>query len=59
MFVLGEFIMPWVRDEPITLRHILIGVPVWVLGGLAFGRTNQWIQQRIARKHPNERSTPS
>lgn len=51
MFILMDLIMPWVRDEPIILRHVVVGVPILVIVGLAFGRTNQWIQQRMAAKH--------
>ncbi|TXI76653.1 MAG: hypothetical protein E6Q44_15255 [Flavobacteriales bacterium] len=56
MFVFNALIMPWVRDEPILLRHFLIGVPIWVIGGLGFGWTNQWIQQRIAAKDQQKKA---
>jgi hypothetical protein len=56
MFTLMDFIMPWVRDGSIVLRQVLIGLPIWVVGGLAFGRFIHWIQQRNAAKDPGKRS---
>ena len=39
MFVTMTFITPWLRNEPITTKEVLISIPIWTLGGLAFGYT--------------------
>lgn len=47
------------RDQPIVLRHALIGVPIWAIGGLAFGKFNHWMQQRNAAKDPGQKAPRS
>lgn len=37
MFVFMVFVFPWFSGEEITMAKILIGIPVWTLGGLGFG----------------------
>lgn len=39
MFIFMTFIWPLIDGEEITLKKTLIGVPIWVIGGLAFGWT--------------------
>ena len=37
MFVVMTFIFPYFSRDEITLRKILIGIPIWIIGGLLFG----------------------
>ncbi|MGB1042162.1 MAG: hypothetical protein ACPGU6_02115 [Tenacibaculum sp.] len=37
MFVIMTFIWPLIKGEEITLQSILIGIPIWIIGGLFFG----------------------
>lgn len=39
MFVIMTFVWPLIDGEEITLKKILIGIPIWLIGGLAFGWT--------------------
>lgn len=37
MFVIMVFLFPWITGDEITWKRILIGIPVWAMGGLVFG----------------------
>ncbi|MDF1698231.1 MAG: hypothetical protein P1U56_20450 [Saprospiraceae bacterium] len=39
MFIFMTFLYPLIKDEPIESRNILIGIPIWTIGGLCFGYT--------------------
>jgi hypothetical protein len=46
MFLLIGLVLPWLKGEEITTRHILIGIPLWAAAGLAYGRTMLWWNAR-------------
>lgn len=50
MFIFTTFIMPWLRDEAITTTEILISIPIWTLGGLAFGYTMKKMMVKKVQK---------
>ena len=55
MFILMALVYPWVTDEAITVRGILISIPLWALAGLGYGRTMHWWNKRsAARKMASE-----
>lgn len=37
MFVIMTFIWPLIDGEEITLKRVLIAIPIWTLAGIAFG----------------------
>ncbi len=37
MYVLMTFIFPLLTNDPITKKGILLGIPIWLVGGLLFG----------------------
>ena len=37
MYVLMTFIFPLLTNDPITEKGILLGIPIWLVGGLLFG----------------------
>ena len=44
MFFIMTFIIPWLNSEPITLKKVLIALPLWMLGGVLFGYSmNRWL----------------
>ena len=51
MFVIMTFVWPYFDDEKVTLKDVLIGIPFWLVGGLAFG----WTQRKnLKEKKKNE-----
>ena len=36
MFIMMVIVFPLFDDEPITLKSVLIGLPLWTLAGLIF-----------------------
>ena len=44
MFVIMSLVIPYMNDEPITLKNVSIAFPLWMLGGLLFGwAMNRWL----------------
>lgn len=44
MFLLMTIIFPWMNNEPITLKKLLIAFPFWMFGGWLFGYAmNRWL----------------
>lgn len=39
MFVIMTFIWPLIDGEEITLKRVLIAIPIWTIAGFAFGFT--------------------
>ena len=37
MFTFMNIVLPLVKREEITFKQILIGIPLWLIGGLTFG----------------------
>jgi hypothetical protein len=37
MYVLTTFMFPLITGQKITLGKVLIGIPIWTIGGLGFG----------------------
>ena len=50
MFVIIELALPFFNEEPITWRNISIALPIWIIGGLAFGATMKALQNRRIMK---------
>lgn len=42
MFLCMVIIYPLIKGNEITLKHILIGIPTWMIGGLIWGLTMKW-----------------
>ena len=52
MFVIMTFIFPLIEQEQITQKSILIGIPVWLIGGLFFGYTMKiWMNKKGRKPH--------
>ena len=43
MFIMMTLIFPLIMGEGLTQRKILIGIPIWTIGGLGFGYTMKLI----------------
>lgn len=50
MFVIMTFAFPYLTEQDITLKNILIGIVVWTLSGLAYGYTMKLVLIRMANK---------
>lgn len=37
MYIFMEILMPFIIGEPITGKSLLLGIPIWAIGGLIFG----------------------
>jgi hypothetical protein len=37
MFIIMTIVWPLINGEEITLKSVFIGIPIWLIGGLAFG----------------------
>ncbi len=37
MFVIMTFVWPAIEGDEISLKRILIGIPIWLIGGIGFG----------------------
>ena len=42
MFLCMVIIYPLIRGKEITLEDIMIGMPLWIIGGLVWGLTMKW-----------------
>ena len=42
MFLCMVIIYPLIRGKEITLEDIMIGIPLWIIGGLVWGLTMKW-----------------
>ena len=40
MFIFSSFFLPWINDEDIVQRKVLINIPVWILAGIVMGFVN-------------------
>jgi len=49
LFLIMTFILPLIEGKPITLRMVLIGIPLWTLGGLVYGYTMKYWFRRIMK----------
>ena len=41
MYVFMTFLFPLIEGEEITLKHSLIALPVWILGGVGMAYINK------------------
>jgi hypothetical protein len=41
MYLFNVLLFPLLRGEKITLAGIVIGIPLWIIGGLFFGSCTQ------------------
>ena len=39
MFIAMGILYPLIAEHEITLRALLIGIPIWLIGGLVWGST--------------------
>lgn len=39
MYLLNVIVLPLIMDTEISAVSLLVGIPIWTLGGLAFGYT--------------------
>jgi len=50
MFIAMTFIFPLIEQEPITKKHILISIPIWLIAGLGWGYTMKiWMNRKGKR----------
>jgi hypothetical protein len=46
MFVINDLLLnPLILGTPITLKKLLIGIPIWTIGGLFYGLTMKRIRE--------------
>ena len=50
MFIAMEILYPLIAEHEITLRALLVGIPLWLLGGLGWGYTMKMVMNKIERK---------
>lgn len=55
MFVLMQLIYPLIQNSEITPRNLLLTLPIWLLGGLAWGLSMKWWMNRKGQS-PNKAS---
>ncbi|OBX22841.1 MULTISPECIES: hypothetical protein [Bizionia] len=53
MFVFMTFILHLIQGEKITLWSVLIGVPIWTIGGMGFGYTMKSLMGKPKRNKNN------
>jgi len=46
MYVFMEVLLPFTQGENITQKRLLIGIPIWLIGGLLFGLMTKCINRR-------------
>lgn len=51
MFVSMVIIYPFVKGDEITRKSILIGIPLWLIGGLGWGYTMKWWMNKMGREN--------
>jgi hypothetical protein len=51
MFIAIEILYPLIAEHEITLRALLIGIPLWLIGGLGWGYTMKIMMDKIERKN--------
>lgn len=52
MYVIMTFIFPLIIQEEITQKSMLIGIPIWLIGGLGFGFTMKiWMNRKGKQAH--------
>ncbi|RKD87934.1 hypothetical protein [Mangrovibacterium diazotrophicum] len=54
MFLFTTLVLPLIEHETITLRRILIAIPIWLLGGLNLGYL---LRKKINKKNGRSNST--
>jgi hypothetical protein len=50
MFTAMEILYPLIAGHELTLRTLLIGIPLWLLGGPGWGYTMKIVMNRSERK---------
>lgn len=50
MFIAIEILYPLIAEHEITLRALLIGIPLWLIGGLVWGYTMKIVMNKVERK---------
>ena len=46
MFIIMTIIFPLMNEQPITIKKVLISLPLWMLGGWLFGYAmNRWLHK--------------
>ena len=54
MYLTMVFIFPFIMQEEITQKSMLIGIPIWLIGGLSFGFTMKiWMNRKGKIAHNN------
>lgn len=51
MYILQSFVFPYFSGEVYSLRYQLIGIPIWIVAGLAFGYTMKIVTDRRERRN--------
>lgn len=51
MFLSMVIIYPLIQGKEITLENIMIGVPLWVVGGLIWGLTMKWWMNKKGKEN--------
>jgi len=50
MYVFMTFLFPLIDGDGVTLRKVIIGIPIWIIAGLAFGYTMKLINGKSKPK---------
>jgi len=50
MFIAMEILYPLITEHEITLKALLIGIPLWLFGGLGWGYTMKIVMNKRERK---------
>ncbi|MCZ4694605.1 hypothetical protein DWB61_06085 [Ancylomarina euxinus] len=54
MYLIMVFIFPLMMQEQVTQKSMLIGIPIWLIGGLGFGFTMKiWMNRKGKIAHNN------
>lgn len=56
MFILMTIINPLIDGEEITLKMILVGIPIWAIGGLGFGYTMKYWMGKRAKSETKQKT---
>jgi hypothetical protein len=51
MYFAMTIIYPLITQQEITLRALLIGIPLWLIGGLGWGYTMKIVMNKLERKN--------
>ena len=57
MYVFMSILFPLITKDEITLRNLLISLPIWIVGGLIYGylmKRYQYIPKNLKKKDDQE-----